>query len=65
MTKTTIDPKLIDKLLEQTSPEDLLGENGLIKQFAFLAPTAAPSGLGSQSHFRASLTSRNEYAPRP
>jgi putative transposase len=35
MTKTvTIDPKLIDQLLEQTSPEDLLGENGLIKQFA-------------------------------
>jgi putative transposase len=31
---TTIDPKLIDQLLEQTSPEDLLGENGLIKQFA-------------------------------
>jgi putative transposase len=35
MTKTaTIDPKLIDQLLEQTAPEDLLGENGLIKQFA-------------------------------
>ena len=35
MTKTTtIDPKLIDQLLEQTPPEDLLGENGLIKQFA-------------------------------
>ena len=35
MTKTTtIDPKLINQLLEQTPPEDLLGENGLIKQFA-------------------------------
>jgi hypothetical protein len=35
MTKaTTFDPKLIDQLLEQTSPKDLLGENGLIKQFA-------------------------------
>jgi putative transposase len=35
MTKTaTIDPKLIDQLLEQTPTEDLLGENGLIKQFA-------------------------------
>jgi putative transposase len=35
MTKTTtIDPKLIDQLLEQTAPEDLLAENGLIKQFA-------------------------------
>jgi hypothetical protein len=33
MTKTTtIDPKLIDQLIEQTAPEDLLGENGLIKQ---------------------------------
>jgi Alpha/beta hydrolase family len=31
MTKTTtIDPKFIDQLLEQTAPEDLLGENGLI-----------------------------------
>jgi hypothetical protein len=61
MTKTTtIDPKLIDQLLEQTAPQDLLGENGLIKQFDFLAPTAAPSGLGPQSHSRASLTSRND-----
>ena len=35
MTKTTtIDPKIIDQLLEQTPPEDLLGEHGLIKQFA-------------------------------
>jgi putative transposase len=35
MTKiTTIAPKLIDQLLEQTAPEDLFGENGLIKQFA-------------------------------
>jgi hypothetical protein len=31
---TTIDPKPIDQLLEQTPPEDLLGENGSIKQFA-------------------------------
>ena len=38
MTKSaTINPKLIDQLLAESSPEDLLGENGLIKQFAFLA----------------------------
>ena len=35
MTKSaTINPKLIDQLLAESSPEDLLGENGLIKQFA-------------------------------
>jgi hypothetical protein len=62
MTKTTtIDPKLIDQLLEQTPTEDLLGKNGLIKQFAFLAPTAAPSGLGPQSHSRASPSSRDDH----
>ena len=34
MTKpTTIDPKLVDQLLETyQQPEDLLGENGLLKQ---------------------------------
>ena len=42
MTKTTtIDPKLINQLLEQTPPEDLLGENGLIKQFAKAIPERA------------------------
>ena len=30
----TINPKLIDQLLAESLPEDLLGENGLIKQFA-------------------------------
>ena len=35
MTKSaTINPKLIDQLLAESSAEDLLGENGLIKQFA-------------------------------
>ena len=29
----TINPKLIDQLLAESSAEDLLGENGLIKQF--------------------------------
>lgn len=39
MTKTTtIDPKLVDQLLAQyQQPEDLLGENGLLKQL-----TSAP-----------------------
>lgn len=42
MTKTTtIDPKLINQLLERTPPEDLLGENGLIKQFAKAIPERA------------------------
>ena len=38
----TINPKLIDQLLVETPAEDLLGENVPIKQFAFLALTAAP-----------------------
>jgi hypothetical protein len=51
MTKTTtIDPKLIDQLLEQTSPEDLLGENGLIKQFLY-----TPSALKVQFDKRANV----------
>lgn len=36
MTTTTdkIDPKLIDQLLKDyQSPEDVLGENGILKQF--------------------------------
>ena len=65
MTKpATINPKLIDQLLAESSVEDLLGENGLIKQFAFLAPTPAPSGLGPQSDPRAGTRNRNDHTSR-
>ena len=60
----TINPKLIDQLIAESSAEDLPGEDGLIKQFAFLAPTPAPSGLEPQSDSRASTRNRNDHASR-